>query len=136
MSEFLRFEEEVRDAFGGQPVFMVVDGDRSHPFSVYRKSLLVLFEESGHEAAQTGVDVAAEFVFEGQFGDVFDWVDDAVRVVGIRGIQSDSVGVDERFHVFDVDLVIGVEAGFADLYVEEHGSFVDSGVDGLRDNSK
>jgi hypothetical protein len=68
----------------------------------------VLFQETGDESSQTAVNVQSNVVFVSNFTDLFDRVDDSVREVRVRRVESDGVRVNERLHVFDIDLVFAV----------------------------
>lgn len=130
LSEFWGFEEDSGYAFGCQCVFVLIEGDGGDSFNVQTKLVLVFGQEGSHEAAQAPVEVEGHFVLFGQVGNVLDWVDDAVRVVGVGAVEGDSVFVDKLFHVLYVCFEVLVEPGLPDFDVEVGSSLVDGSMDG------
>jgi hypothetical protein len=96
----------------------------------------VFFEETGHEATQTSIDVEADFVLFGDSCDLVDGVDDSVRVIGIGSIKRNGVAVDERAHMLDIHLIFLIESRLTHLNVEIHSSLVDSCVYGVGNNAE
>jgi hypothetical protein len=95
----------------------------------------MLLEKSGHKASQTPIHMATNAIIFSQLSNLFNWVNDAMRIVRIRSIKTNGIGVDQRFHMTDVGLEFIVQLGFTNLNVKVHAPLVKSSMYCVGNNS-
>lgn len=79
--------------------------------------------------------MTANFIMICKFGDLLNWVNNTVRIVGIRCIETYSIRVNQRFHMVDISLKLLIEFCLANFNIEIHGSLIDGSMNSVGDNS-